>query len=83
MYSGHILTNYHVVGGATKISVLLADGREFSGKSIKTIGTDPKTDLASFRSWRRARFHTFPWETPTKWQLGQWVVAIGHPRGLE
>ena len=33
--SGHILTNYHVVGGATKINVVLADGREFSGKSVK------------------------------------------------
>jgi len=43
---GHILTNYHVVGGANKIDVLLSNGNTFQAKLI---GTDPKTDLAVIR----------------------------------
>jgi S1-C subfamily serine protease len=40
---GHILTNYHVAGSASKIEVVMADG---SRHTAKVIGTDPKTDLA-------------------------------------
>ena len=40
---GHILTNHHVAGGATKLEVLLSDGQKYPAKLI---GTDPKTDLA-------------------------------------
>ena len=43
---GHILTNNHVVGGASKVQVLLADGSRFEAS---VVGTDPKTDLAVVR----------------------------------
>jgi serine protease Do len=81
--SGHILTNYHVVGGATDIKVLLADGREFTGNSIKTIGTDPKTDLALIQIVEKGPFPHLPLGDSNKMEVGQWVVAIGHPRGLD
>ncbi len=81
--SGHILTNYHVVGGATKIQVLLADGREFSGKSIKIIGTDPKTDLAVIQIVEKGPFPHVSLGDSDKMEVGQWVVAIGQPRGLD
>jgi serine protease Do len=80
--SGHILTNYHVVGGATKIDVQLADGREFSGNSIKTVGTDPKTDLAVIQIIDKGPFPYLPLGDSDKMAVGQWVVAIGQPRGL-
>jgi serine protease Do len=80
--SGHILTNYHVVGGATKIDVVLADGREFSGKSIKTVGTDPKTDIAVIQIVEKGPFPYLPLGDSDKMKVGQWVIAIGQPRGL-
>ncbi len=81
--SGHILTNYHVVGGATDIKVFLADGREFTGNSVKTIGTDPKTDLALIQIVEKGPFPHLSLGDSNKMEVGQWVVAIGHPRGLD
>ncbi|MDR3714193.1 MAG: Do family serine endopeptidase [Puia sp.] len=80
--SGHILTNYHVVGGATKIRVVLADGREFSGKSVKVVGTDSKTDLAVIQIIGDGSFPYLPLGNSDQVKVGQWVVAIGQPRGL-
>lgn len=81
--SGHILTNYHVVGGATDIKVLLADGRQFTGKSVKTIGTDQKTDLALIQIVEKGPFPHLSLGDSNRMEVGQWVVAIGHPRGLD
>ncbi len=78
---GHILTNHHVVSGATKIQVLLSDGRKLPAR---TVGTDPKTDLAVIRIADNA-----PLPPPVRFgdsdkvAVGEWVVAIGHPRGLD
>lgn len=80
--SGHILTNYHVVGGAAQIKVVLADGREFSGKSVKVVGTDPKTDLAVIQIIGGGSLPFLPLGDSDKVKVGQWVVAIGQPRGL-
>jgi serine protease Do len=80
--AGHILTNYHVVGGATKIEVMLADGRQFTGKSIKVVGTDPKTDLAVIQIVEKGPFPYLTLGDSDKMAVGQWVVAIGQPRGL-
>ena len=44
--NGYIVTNNHVVEGATQITVTLSDRREFPAK---VVGTDPKTDLADYQ----------------------------------
>jgi serine protease Do len=80
---GHILTNHHVVGGATKIEVTLADGRRFTGKSVKLVGTDPKTDLAVIQIEDKVALPYVTLGDSDKMEVGQWVVAIGHPRGLD
>lgn len=80
---GHILTNYHVVGGANKIEVTLADGRRFTGKSVKLIGTDPKTDLAVIQIIEKGPLPHVILGDSDRVEVGQWVVAIGHPRGLD
>jgi serine protease Do len=77
---GHILTNYHVVGGADKIEVLLTDGRKYQAK---VIGTDPKTDLAVIRISADEALPYVTFGDSDKLEVGDWVVAIGHPRGLD
>ncbi len=77
---GHILTNHHVAGGATKIEVTLADGRKYPAKLV---GTDPKTDLAVIRIQANEPLPYLPFGDSDKVEVGEWVVAIGHPRGLD
>ncbi len=77
---GHILTNHHVVSGATNILVVLSDGRRFPAK---TVGTDPKTDLAVIRIADPGTLPRVRFGDSDKVAVGEWVVAIGHPRGLD
>ena len=77
---GHILTNYHVVGSASKIEVVLADG---SRHTAKLIGTDPKTDLAVIKISTAEALPTITFGDSDRLRVGEWVVAIGAPRGLD
>ena len=77
---GHILTNNHVAGGATKIQVLLTDGRTYPGKLV---GADQKTDLAVIQIEAKEPLPYVTFGDSDKVQVGEWVVAIGHPRGLD
>ena len=77
---GHILTNNHVVGGATEINVLLADGKTYPAKPV---GADSKTDLAVIRIVAKEPFPHVTFGDSDAVEVGEWVVAIGHPRGLD
>jgi serine protease Do len=77
---GHILTNNHVVGGASKIQVLLSDGEEYPAKLV---GADPKTDLAVIKIDAKKPLPHVNFGDSDKLKVGEWVVAIGHPRGLD
>jgi serine protease Do len=77
---GHILTNNHVVGGATEIQVLLASGEQYPAK---VIGTDPKTDLGVIKISAKDPLPSVTFGDSDKVKVGEWVVAIGHPRGLD
>jgi serine protease Do len=77
---GHILTNYHVVGSASKIEVVMADGSRYTAKAI---GTDPKTDLAVIRISAAGTLPTVTFGDSDRLRVGEWVVAIGAPRGLD
>lgn len=77
---GYILTNYHVIEDTDEILVRLSDKRDLFAK---VIGVDPKTDLAvlkisSFRSLPQPSFGT-----SRDAEVGQWVMAIGNPYGLQ
>ena len=75
---GYIVTNNHVVEGAQELTVTLPDKREFRGKIV---GTDPKTDLAVIKvDGRDLPF--VPWGDSSKLQVGEYVLAVGNPFGL-
>ena len=76
---GTILTNNHVVDGATEISVTTADKREFKAK---VLGRDPKTDLAVIKIEGRGTFTAAPLGDSNGTRVGEWVLAIGNPFGL-
>ena len=76
---GYILTNYHVVAGAEKISVHLFDGRELKG-TVR--GTDSRTDLAVVHV-ETADLPVAVLGDSDKIQVGEWAIAIGSPFGLE
>jgi S1-C subfamily serine protease len=78
---GHVLTNYHVVKDAKKLSVTLADGSEYEGRLI---GTDPENDLAVIRFDPRGKILTsIPFGRSAGLKVGQKVLAIGNPFALE
>ena len=76
---GYILTNNHVVKDADKITVILADNREFKAK---VIGTDPLTDVALIKINDAQSLPTLPLGDSDALQVGNWVIAIGNPFGL-
>ncbi len=76
---GIILTNAHVVDGAQKVTVKLTDRREFEAS---VIGADAKSDVAVLKIDARDLPVTRLGD-PRTLQVGEWVVAIGSPFGLE
>ena len=76
---GYVVTNNHVVDGASKLRVKLYDGRTFDGKLI---GTDSATDLALVKI-DAEDLPTLPFGSSDALRLGEWVLAIGSPFDLQ
>lgn len=77
---GFILTNQHVVEGASRIVVRLQSGEEFPGK---VIGVDEETDVAVVKIDAGRELPTVKLGDSTNAQVGDWVLAIGSPFGLD
>ncbi len=75
---GYVLTNNHVIAGATEISVTLSDGRTFQAE---VIGTDPDTDLAMIRI-PADDLQALPLADSNSLRVGDFVIAVGNPFGL-
>lgn len=77
--NGLVLTNAHVVEGADKIYVTLTDKREFTAKLL---GADKRTDIAVLKI-EATGLPKLPLGDSSKLRVGEWVLAIGSPFGLE
>jgi serine protease Do len=77
--TGFIVTNNHVVEGATEIKVTLATQEEFDATLV---GRDPKTDLALIKVNSAKPLPTVPFGSSDTLEVGEWVLAIGNPFGL-
>jgi serine protease Do len=75
---GYIVTNNHVVEQADQLMVLLGDNRKLKATLV---GTDPKTDLAVIKI-KAQGLPTLPWGNSSKLQVGEVVLAVGNPFGL-
>lgn len=77
---GHILTNYHVIEGASRLDVTLADNTSYPAT---VIGADPDNDLAIIRIQAPPeRLRVVPLGSSRNLRVGQKVLAIGNPFGL-
>ncbi len=77
---GYLLTNYHVVEGAEKIKVMLSDEQELAGE---VIGKDAKIDIALVRVKTKSDLPLIPLGNSDTVEVGEWVMAIGNPFGLD
>ncbi len=76
---GYVMTNAHVVRGADDITVTTSDRREFKAKLI---GADTRTDVALVKI-EATGLPAVKIGDPNKLRVGEWVIAIGSPFGLE
>jgi serine protease Do len=77
---GYIITNAHVVDGASTVTVKLTDRREFTAK---VIGADKRTDIALIKIDAKKALPALDLSNPAPAQQGEWVIAIGSPFGFE
>lgn len=77
---GYIFTNNHVVENTDKILVKISDGKEYEAKII---GTDSKTDIALIKIKPENGLPTVEIGDSDSLRVGEWVIAIGNPFGLE
>jgi Do/DeqQ family serine protease len=75
---GHVLTNYHVLEGASNILVTLNDGRRFQAQIV---GVDPRADLAILQI-PPDHLTSMPFGDSDRLRVGDFVVAIGNPYGI-
>ena len=75
---GFILTNFHVIEDADRITVTLADGRAVKGE---VVGADPAIDVALIRVTGAGTLPSAPLGNSDELRVGEWVCAIGNPLG--
>ena len=77
---GYIVTNFHVVEQATDIKVGFLDGTKLTAE---VVGRDPNTDLALLKVNAKGPLVTVPLGNSDAARVGDWVVAVGNPLGLD
>ena len=78
--NGTIVTNHHVIEGAEEITIRTSDGRELQAEIV---GSDEPTDIAVLRVRGGGRFQYVTFDDASHVRVGDWVVAVGNPFGLD
>ena len=79
--AGHVVTNYHVVQGATTIQVSFSNNERFKARIV---GSDPSTDIAVLQVHVKSRaLKSLPLGNSDSVRVGDQVIAIGNPFGLD
>lgn len=76
---GYVVTNDHVAGSATQITIALPDG---TTREARLIGSDPATDLALLKMDADTPLPFLEFELTTDAMVGEWAIALGNPFGL-
>ncbi len=79
----YILTNLHVIKDAEKIEVKFEDGQVFRGEEVEIVGKDSPTDLAVLMVESNNPPPPLSFGNSDEVKVGQWVVAVGNPFGLD
>lgn len=77
--SGYVVTNNHVIDGASEITVTLQDG---TALPATLVGRDAKTDIALLKVKSEKPLPAVDWADSAKTRVGDWVMAVGNPFGL-
>jgi len=77
--AGYVVTNNHVIDGATEIKVILDDGTDYKAKLI---GRDAKTDIALLKIESGKPLPYLAFGDSSQARVGDWVIAVGNPFGL-
>lgn len=78
--NGTVVTNHHVIEGAEEITLRTSDGRDLQAEII---GSDEATDIAVLRVQGGGRFQYVTFDDASHVRVGDWVVAVGNPFGLD
>ncbi|KUK02205.1 MAG: Protease Do [Thermotoga sp. 50_1627] len=78
--TGYILTNEHVVSGASEITVTLLDGSSYTAEYV---GGDAELDIAVLKIKAEKEFPTLELGDSDKVKIGEWAIAIGNPLGFQ
>lgn len=80
---GYLVTNYHVIRGASDIVVKLTNKQEFKGEEVEIVGTDPRTDIALLKIDNGEKLPYLRFGDSDKVKVGDWAIAFGNPFHLE
>lgn len=77
--TGYVVTNNHVIDGASEINVTLDSGKEYPAELV---GADPKTDLALLKIDAKESLPSVRFGDSDKIRVGDWIMTVGNPLGL-
>lgn len=80
---GYLVTNYHVIRGASDIVVKLTNKQEFRGDEVTIVGTDSRTDIALLKIDNGEKVPFLKFGDSEKVKVGDWAIAFGNPFHLE